>query len=198
MNTSVGRENVIKIREGVRPEGGPVGLIEVFDGLVFVAEPIVKCGNAFVAKAVLSVVFVGNMPQNERGVNLVSFGQFRVDRPAFFALNRRGSAVVMSAAVALSRAICIHAANFRIGSTEPGGFRAAGGSHDRVRVVGCNLIHDCIKPIEREFAFFGLERGPGEYANGCSIAARQLHEAHIFIPNIRCGDPLIGIVIPAV
>ena len=189
------------VRVAVRPEAGPPGVVELVERAVPGAEPVAERGHAERAAA-LAVVFVGEVPDRERGVPAVALGERRVDLPHLLAVDGRREAVVVAAApeVALRRDRLgpVHAQHLGVLLRQPRGARAGGrGEDDRHAAPGA-AVHHVVEPAELVAALLGLERGPGEDADGDRVDPGEGEEAEVLVH--RAGDvaPLVGVVVSAV
>ena len=98
----------------------------------------------------------------QRRVILVSFRKLPVDDLALVSVDRRCAAVIMATAVWRSRAVRIHAANFRVRAAHPCRLRTAGCCQNGIRIVLGELVHDRVQPAELELALCKLYRVTGK------------------------------------
>ena len=193
--------DLVPVRVAVRPEAGPPGVVELVERAVFLAEPVAERGHAARAAA-LAGVFVGEVPERERGVLPVALGERAVDSPDLLAVDGRRGAVVVPAApeVALRRDGLrpVHAEDLGILLRHPRGAGAGGrGKDDRHAALGA-AVHHVVEPAELVAALLGLERGPGEDADGDRVDPGEREEAEVLVEDAGHVAPLVGVVVAAV
>ena len=124
--------------------------------------------------------------------------QLFVDFARFFAVNRRGVAVIVPVALKLSDARSIDAADLRIFLCHPCRLCARGRRKHRIDAVCVELVDDICQPVELIVALSRLQRRPCKNTDRDAVDVRQLHLFDILRENIRPVEPLLGIVVAAV
>ena len=197
---SDGRRAFHRVKRGIEvaPERVPPGLIEFVDRAVPLFEP---GAEALLAQrtVALAAVFVGYMPQSQRGMRLVTLRQRRIDGADLFAVHRRGQAMVVPGAVQFPRPVRAHAQHLRVLFRHPLRLRAAGCGKHRFHPVGREQVHDLVQEAEVILPFAWLEHSPGEDAHRQRIDARRLGQLHVARPDFFLHvPPLLGIIVSSV
>ena len=138
------------------------------------------------------------MPENHRRMIGEAFGELCIDLPDLFAVDRRGIAVIVSAALQIADALCTDAANLRIFFCHPRGFCAGGRRQNGIDAVGIELVDDVCEPVELIVAFMRFEGRPGEDADGNAVDICLFHLFDILREDIGTVEPLLRIVVAAV
>ena len=152
---------------------------------------------ALVAVA-FTAVLVGNMPRHHRRVLAVALGQQRVHLLHLFPVDGRSVAMVVPLTKAMALAVFVDTKHLGVLFRHPAGTGTAGGRQHHSAAGGIDLVENGIQKREVILPFPGLQHGPGENADGHLIAVGLLHQAHIRIPDLRCSDPLLWIIVRAV
>ena len=193
--------DLLPVGVGMRPEAGPPGVVELVERAVFAAEPVAERGHAARAAA-LAGVFVGEVPERERGVPAVARGERLVDLADLLAVDGGRGAVVVAAApeVALRRDGLrpVHAEHLRVLLRQPRGPGAGGRGEDDRHAARGAAVHHVVEPAELVAALLGLERGPGEDADGDRVDPGEREEAEVLVEDAGHVAPLVGVVVAAV
>ena len=196
-----GAVELVPVGVGVRPEAGPPGVVELVERAVLRAEPVAERGHAERAAA-LAGVFVREVPERERGVLAVARRERRVDLRDLLAVDGRREAVVVAAApeVALRRDRLrpVHAQHLGVFLRHPRGAGAGGRGEDDRHAARGAAVHHVVEPAELVAALLGLERGPGEDADGDRVDPGEREEAEVLVEDARDVAPLVGVVVAAV
>lgn len=105
------------------PEGRAPGVVEGFDGAVAVGEPGAEVVGRAGAEAFGDVVavLVVDVPQGERRVVCVAFGEGAGEAECGGSVLGRGGAVVLAGAEFEAYAVCRDRQDLRVGAHQPGG-----------------------------------------------------------------------------
>ncbi len=192
VDRTVTRINLIPRLERLAPERRPPRPVEGVERGVARLQPRAECPEAEVAVA-RAAVLVRDVPAGERLVSLVPLGELRVDDPHLVPVDRRREAVVVPGPVQLPLAVAVDAPHLGVLLGQPARLRPAGGREEGVEAVRGQPVHDVVEPRELEPSFLGLERCPGEDADGEGIAPGLLHQAEVLVDDAGLLQPLIRV-----
>ena len=112
--------NLVKAVIGMTPESGTPLIIQVFNSLVFLFQPVTKC---FLAQRAVtfSTIFIGNMPQDHTRMCGNLLCQFLVNNMYLLSVNRRSITMIMSESKQRSVTCLIYTEHLRIFICHPFG-----------------------------------------------------------------------------
>lgn len=131
-----GRQDLLPGGVALAPECRPPGLVEGVERAVAGAQPDPEGGRGVIAPAEGRVLIV-YVPQGERRMVAVAFGECAGDAPGGPAVGGGGEAVGVPAAVGQSDAVAADRQGVRVGQGEPGGGEAVGVARSTATPFAC-------------------------------------------------------------
>ena len=176
--------NLAPVVVGLAPVSSGPMRVEVFDGLEFFLQPILKLlSRAFIVGHQRVAVFVVDLPADDVRVVPIVLRHLLRNAAAEFAVLGRGGRSVCAASVLHALAVHFHAKRFRIFESEPRRRRGGGRSHNRNNVVLCGERDGAVKPLKFEMAFGRFHSAPRKFRNANGANVRGFHQLQIFFPS---------------
>src|SRR5581483_2737057 len=157
----MGDVDLIPVAVGLGPVGGGPALVQVVEGLVVVAKPVLKL-RAVVGAFAVGGVFVVDLPADDVGVVTEALGEFGGDDAAELAVLGVAEVKLLAAAVGVLPAVRLGAKGFGVLLREPGGRSGSGCADDDGDVVFFGEADGAVQPVELEVTLGGFHGGPGE------------------------------------
>ena len=177
------------------PECGPPFVIKfLYIPVVALPEEVLKLRFTQVAEA-FAAEFIGDMPCQKSRMIADFFCQFSVNDAYLLTIDFGRHAVVVAKAMSSSDTHVIDAHDLRILTVQPRRARGRRRCQDRIDPVFIEMVHDLMKPLQMELAFFRLIHGPGKHTEGRFVDSGLLHVLDVFFQDIGPVQPLIRIII---
>ena len=196
-DTTVDVPDLIPCRVGVAPEVAPIRFVERVERAVFRLQPLLERAHAEVAIAV-AVVFIGDMPERQRGMLSVALRQLLVDGADLLPVDGRGEAMVVAAFLGIAHALGGDAADFGILERHPVGLGAAGSGQDDIDPLALRPRENIVHPGEIVAPFLGFKARPGKDADGDGVDVRLVKKLEVGVDDARIGQPLVRVIVAAV
>ena len=180
----------------VAPEPGVPRLVDRFQRAVPCLEPAAERGLTQFTVAV-TAHFVGDMPEQNSRVTAELLRQLLVDDAYFFAVERRGIAVVLAPVVQLPDAVCPDTAHLGVLVRHPCGTRRTGGGQNGGNAIVIQVVDDIGQPVQLVHALLRFQRRPREHPQRHRVDAGLFHQRNILCQNVRPVEPLFRVIVPA-
>src|SRR6185312_16483929 len=133
------------------------------------------------------------MPGHQRGMVMISFGQFARHLSSQAAIIGRSWTIVHAPALVSALALRIGAQHIGIALRHPGWLSRARRCQTDNASCGAQLCQNSVKPLKRKPLLFRLERNPTKDTERHHLKMALLHQPRILIPDR--ARPLLWIIV---